>query len=164
MKAMVCWVRAPLTPGETIWYIIGCTPLIFFLWFVLPIILGTPIVWEYLAMPLGVHNIAVLLSRALSEEILFRAVPVIVILALFPKSEVLALSVSLPVAYLFGMWHEWVYTTNICLGLGGLVLSVVYLKCGGSRKQPLNGVLVCGGIHATCNLLVAGLAHAYIKI
>jgi membrane protease YdiL (CAAX protease family) len=84
---------------------------------------------------------------AVAEELLFRLIPLRVVLRLRPTAS--ALTVTAVVASIvFGYGHGLVAGVGLVgslayiwtRGAGGLVLSAVFLKCGGFKRHPLKGL------------------------
>lgn len=163
MKNLNNWLSTPIQPGTVIWYWFAITILVFTAWFVIPIACGAHVRWEYLSLPLSLQNIAFIISTSFGEEFVFRVLPIVLFLYVFPEKKTCALLASIFVAYPFGLWHEWILTDGASfktgLGLGGVILSVAYLKFGGAQGKKFEGFVASGSIHATCNALVAFIAN-----
>jgi hypothetical protein len=160
MSTFALWLGKPLPPKSLFVLWLAFAVLVFTIWVLVPIFLGIHFEAKYLAIHLSLRNLAVILTRAFGEECVSRVVPIVLILAIFPKKVVLALLVGMVVAYQFGMWHdEFVYPVQICRGIGGAILAVAYLKFGGASKNPFRGLVACGSIHATCNIATVIIAN-----
>ncbi|MBI3572470.1 CPBP family intramembrane metalloprotease [Candidatus Kaiserbacteria bacterium] len=159
METFARWLAAPPAGRSALGLWLGFAILVFVIWLGVPALLGVRFPVEYLAVPLSLKNLAVMASTSFGEEFVFRVLPVMTVLYLFPGRTVWALLAAIVVAYPFGMWHDWLFTAKTCLGLGGIVLAFAYVKFGGASGKPFNGFLACGGIHAACNLVVAVAAH-----
>ena len=100
--------------------------------------------------------ILLLILAAFTEEMMFRFP-----LVLFNNGErYKQLIAVIGFSILFGYIHGNVY--NIFMqGFGGLILSIVFLKCGGSDpfkiKNVLIGILCSTTVHATFNIIVISL-------
>jgi uncharacterized membrane protein len=133
--------------------------MVFVIWAVVPVLLTPGFEFEPFAISVCAQNVAIVTSTAFGEEFVFRVVPVMTALALFGRKSIWALLAGAVVAYPFGMWHEWIATMKTCLGVGGVVLTFVYLKFGGAVGKPFNGFVACGSIHGVCNILAMVIAN-----
>jgi hypothetical protein len=159
MNTAIAWLLKPLAQELYLRAWFSFFFLVFGLWILVPIGLGTHFQAEYLAISLSPRNVAILASRSFGEEFVFRGLPLMCMFALFPKKILLNVCVGIIFVYLFGMWHEWVTSANTFLGIGGGVLCIAYVKFGGADGRPMSGVVACGSIHTACNVTVAVIAN-----
>ena len=129
-------------------------------WAVIPLVLDVLPSWGYFAIPLSPRNLVKILSISFGEELVFRTLPILIVLSLFPKRILIAVGAGIVAAYYFGMWHDYVFVQNLCLSVGGVILVFVYLKFGGASGNPFKGFIACGSIHGTYNISVIALANA----
>ncbi len=107
--------------------------------------LGVPIDWK---LPFK------LLGYATLEEILFRFIPLgsVICLGASPGLVLLTAVVS---SIIFGLSHGRKAYYLFSQGAGGLIYSLLFLKCGGFQKEFLTALLVVIIAHALFNIFVA---------
>ena len=159
MNRLIRWLREPVLQFSAFKLWLVSAFLVFGIWLGIPMLLGVQFRIEYLAIPISTRNLAATLSTSFGEEFVFRVLPMLTVLTLVPKRTTWAVLACLIVVIPFSMWHEWVITAKTCLGLGGIVLGLVYLKFGGASGKPFRGFIACGSIHATCNIAVIIIAN-----
>jgi hypothetical protein len=162
---VIDWLSEPINKRQAIvlWSISFL--LVIFFWLFVPVIfMGVPARAITLAIEPSLHNLTVINSVSFGEELTFRVLPVVTVLYFFPNRTKTAYAFAVIAAHYFGIVHERMLTENIALGLGGLVLVVVYLKFGGGYGKWQNGFLACGSIHAITNILVSATAHLIVSL
>jgi Type II CAAX prenyl endopeptidase Rce1-like len=161
MNTLTLWFGTPLSMRSSIGLWLALTGLVFTAWFAVPILLGGFLESQYLTLSITPKVLAVVTGRAFGEEMVFRVLPIVIALRLFPKNIAVALLVGFTAALPFAIWHDRVYSATICLGLGGAILVLAFLKFGGASNKPFQALIACGAIHATCNLTAAVLADIF---
>lgn len=165
MHAFALWLKTPFPERYFAAYVIGSGIIVSAIWLLIPLTLDihADFDWRYFEVSLTPRNIAIMMGQgSFGEEFVFRVLPVLMVLTFYPTRIMSAFVAGLGAAYLFGMWHHYPPLTNACIGLGGAILVIVYLKSGGATNQPFRGLLVCGGIHTTLNITLAVLAHIMV--
>jgi hypothetical protein len=153
------WLTEPLSLKSSFRLWLVFTVLVFTVWILTPILLGVHFQVHYFAIKLSLRNFFTTMSGSFGEEFVFRVLPIATVLYVFPGKTAWAFLAGLGVAYPFGMWHEWILTSKTCLGLGGIILTLAYLKFGGVSGKPFHGLIACGSIHTVCNTAVAVIAN-----
>jgi membrane protease YdiL (CAAX protease family) len=90
------------------------------------------------------------------EEFIFRMVPMLLAVALFPRSAKVFIFVAIS-SVIFGYLHGgW---PNIFIqGVTGCFFSLIYLKCGGWYENHMKGFLASSFMHFCMNGLIALIA------
>ncbi len=158
MSPLILWFNDPLSKKELLKLWAALTSVVFAVWFFIPMYLN-PYPLEYISINLSPENIAFLIGTSFGEEFTFRVLPILGAFLLFPKNTTVALITGIGMAYFFGMWHEWLLTQKTCLGIGGIILTVIYLKFGGASGEPFRGLIACGSNHTVCNMGAAIIAN-----
>ncbi len=158
MRTLMLWLTEPLSLQKSIKLWMVLTVFVFSIWFTIPMYVD-PYPLEYLAIRLSPENAAVFFAASFGEEFTFRAIPILLAYFLFPKNTMFALAAGIGMAYFFGMWHEWILTQKTFLGIGGIVLTFIYLKFGGASGEPFKGFIACGSSHTVCNFGAAIIAN-----
>lgn len=107
----------------------------------------------FLSQPLG-YILPVLFVAAAFEEMIFR-LPLIFFARATDSRNVLVLAVAVFSA-LFGLAHGGLINLPI-QGVAGVLLSVVFLKCGGLHNRPAKGLLASTTTHFLFNAVVFAL-------
>lgn len=112
---------------------------------------------EELTNTLGILIFPGLFLYAFIEELMFRFP-----LAAFNNKRNLQIIMVLIISSFFGWLHGNVY--NILIqGTSGVVLSITFLKCGGSSSNSFNkvmiGLMCCTIVHALTNAIIIGISY-----
>lgn len=92
-----------------------------------------------------------LLSFAFIEEIIFRLPLAIFIQLEWPINEIVFMAIFY--SAIFGFYHGGI--TNIFIqGVGGFILCIIFLKCGGYQKKYLKAIIISTLAHFFYNAIL----------
>lgn len=88
------------------------------------------------------------------EELLFRFLPLALVISFVSRSPGVVLGVTVVLAIVFGAIHPWGLAVNIQVAISGLFFGLVFLKCGGLQKSFGRATIAAIAAHGTSNLFI----------
>ena len=110
--------------------------------------------------------VPVLVLLAFGEELFFRWLPLIISVRWIGVRDSL-IFIVVPFSLIFGWMHYMTWDMNALLGstlihgVAGIVLSIIYLKAGGSHKRHSRALLFSTSFHTVYNIIVLTTARYF---
>lgn len=98
--------------------------------------------------------IDILLVAPIKEELMFRVVPLTVVIAFVTKRPEILFGTAIFFAALFGAIHPYQLYNKINIAIGGLIFGLVFLKCGGLQRKFIKASLATITAHGITNLCI----------
>ena len=149
------WLDCEPGTRETINLVLLSVPLLFALSYTSAWILaaaGSPVPARSLRLPSNAWIFYIFLRVALTEEFLFRVIPLGIAVSHRASFRTIMITVVLS-SIVFGFLHgSWQHI--FIQGWGGLIFSALFLKCGGLHRNYFRGWLTCAAAHYAYNTAV----------
>ena len=108
--------------------------------------------------PLRYYNVLMMISTfvwaPLKEEIIHRFIPLAVVISFVSKRPVVVLGTMVVFAGLFGAIHPYGLKGKVEVAIGGLLLGLVFLKCGGLNKRFIKATVCAIVTHGLINIFI----------
>ncbi len=97
--------------------------------------------------------IEICLKSPLMEELIFRVLPLSLVIAFVSKSPRALFGVTIMFALLFGAIHPYSLQGKIQVGIAGFFFGLVFLKCGGMKNLFIRASVAAVLAHGLSNFL-----------
>ena len=95
------------------------------------------------------------------EELLFRVLPLSILIAFISRSPKIVFGVMLSFAVLFAAIHPYELYGKIQVGITGGLLGLLFLKCGGLSRKFVKAAVCSMAAHSLVNVFL--VLHSYWK-